>query len=54
LLRLGRAEQARAIYAKALLLSPQNPFARLMLAEAQLATGDAATAYATVKPLADS
>lgn len=54
LLRLGHPEQARAIFAKALLLSAQNPYARLMLSEAQLATGDGATALRTVRPLADS
>ncbi|EGD58827.1 TPR repeat-containing protein [Novosphingobium nitrogenifigens DSM 19370] len=54
LLNLGRPEQARAIYAKALLLSPQNPYARLMLAESQLAAGASADALRTVRPLADS
>lgn len=54
LLRLGHPEQARAIFAKALSLSPQNPYSRLMLAEAQLATGDAANALRTVTPLSDS
>lgn len=54
LLRLGHPEQARAMFAKALLLSPQNPYARLMLAEAQLATGDAVNALRTVAPLSDS
>jgi len=54
LLRLGHAEQARALFAKALSLSPQNPFARLMLAEAQLETGDAAAALGTIQPLSDS
>jgi len=54
LLRLGHPEQARAIFAKALLLSAQNPYARLMLAESQLATGDGASALRTVRPLADS
>lgn len=54
LLRLGHPEQARVIFARALLLSPQNPYSRLMLAEAQLATGDAATALRTVRPLSDS
>ncbi|MFM9936930.1 MAG: tetratricopeptide repeat protein [Novosphingobium sp.] len=53
LLRLGHPEQARAIFAKALLLSPQNPYARMMLAEAQLATGDAVAALRTVAPLSD-
>jgi Tfp pilus assembly protein PilF len=54
LLRLGHPEQARAMFAQALLLSPQNPYARLMLAEAQLAVGDAASALRTVRPLSDS
>lgn len=54
LLRLGHPEQARAMFAQALLLSPQNPYARIMLAEAQLAVGDAATALRTVQPLSDS
>jgi len=54
LLRLGHPEQARAIFAKALLLSLQNPYARMMLAEAQLASGDAVTALRTVAPLSGS
>lgn len=54
LLRLGHPEQARAMFAQALLLSPQNPYARLMLAEAQLAVGDARAALRTVQPLSDS
>lgn len=54
LLRLGHPEQARARFAKALSLSPQNPYARMMLAEAQLATGDGTTAFRTARPLADS
>lgn len=54
LLNLNHPEQARAIFAQALLLSPQNPYSRLMLAEAQLATGDAATALRTIRPLSDS
>lgn len=54
LLRLGHPEQARALFAKALLLSPQNPYSRMMLAEAQLAVGDARSALRTVQPLADS
>lgn len=54
MLRLGHPEQARAIFAKALLLSAQNPYARLMLAESQLATGDGASALRTIRPLADS
>ena len=54
LLHLGHAEAARAIYQKALLLSPQNPFARLMLAESDLAANDGAGALSTIRPLADS
>jgi tetratricopeptide (TPR) repeat protein len=54
LLNLKHPEQARTIFAQALLLSPQNPYSRLMLAEAQLATGDAVTALRTIRPLADS
>ncbi|MCC6925653.1 tetratricopeptide repeat protein [Novosphingobium sp.] len=54
LLRLGHPEQARAWFERAMLLSPNNPYSRLMAAEAQLATGDAAAAYRTIKPLADS
>jgi tetratricopeptide (TPR) repeat protein len=54
LLELGHAEQARAIFAKALSLSPQNPYSRLMLAQAELATGDAASAFRTIQPLSDS
>ncbi|WP_408590546.1 tetratricopeptide repeat protein [Novosphingobium sp.] len=54
LLNLNHPEQARAIFAQALLLSPQNPYSRLMLAQAQLATGDAATALRTIRPLSDS
>jgi tetratricopeptide (TPR) repeat protein len=54
LLRLGHPEQARVMFARALLLSPQNPYSRMMLAEAQLATGDPATALRTVRPLSDS
>lgn len=53
-MRLGRPELARAMFNRALAISPQNPYARLMLSEAQLATGDAAAAYATVAPLARS
>ncbi len=54
LLRLGHPEQARAMFAQALLLSPQNPYARIMLAEAQLAVGDPRSALRTVQPLSDS
>ena len=54
MLRLGHAEAARAIFAKALLLSPQNPYARLMLAESDLALADGRAALAAIRPLADS
>jgi tetratricopeptide (TPR) repeat protein len=54
LLNLGHGEAARAIFQKALLLSPQNPYARLMLAKCDLAVGDGAGALATIRPLADS
>ena len=54
MLRTGHPEQARALFQRALSRSPNNPFSRLMLAEAQLATGDAVAAYATVRPLSDS
>lgn len=53
-MRLGRPELARAMFNRALAIAPQNPYARLMLSEAQLATGDAAAAHATVAPLANS
>ncbi|MDT0507871.1 tetratricopeptide repeat protein [Novosphingobium sp. MMS21-SN21R] len=54
MLRLGHPEQARALFQRALTRSPNNPYSRLMLAQAQLATGDGAAAYATVRPLSDS
>lgn len=54
MLRTGHPEQARAMFQRALTRSPNNPYSRLMLAQAQLATGDAAAAYATVRPLSDS
>ncbi|MBC2669413.1 tetratricopeptide repeat protein [Novosphingobium piscinae] len=54
LLNLGQPEQARALFRRTLALSPQNPYARLMLAEAELATGDAGQALETVRPLAGS
>ncbi|MBA4353337.1 MAG: hypothetical protein C0409_01475 [Novosphingobium sp.] len=53
MLRLGHPEQARAMFQRALTRSPNNPYSRLMLAQAQLATGDASAAYATVRPLSD-
>lgn len=54
MLRLGHPEQARALFQRALTRSPNNPYSRLMLAQAQLATGDGAAAYATVRTLSDS
>jgi tetratricopeptide (TPR) repeat protein len=42
------------MFAKALLRSPQNPYVRIMLGEAELATGDGAGALRTIRPLADS
>lgn len=54
MLRTGHPEQARALFQRALTRSSNNPFSRLMLAEAQLATGDARAAHATVAPLASS
>jgi predicted Zn-dependent protease len=52
LLRLGHAEQARVLFSRASLLLPGNPFARMMLGEAQLASGDARGAWETLRPLA--
>lgn len=54
MLRLGHAEAARAIFAKALLLSPQNPYARLMLAQSDLNLADGRAALTAIRPLADS
>lgn len=54
MLRLNHPEQARAMFQRAVTRSPNNPYSRLMLSQAQMATGDAAAAYATVKPLSDS
>jgi predicted Zn-dependent protease len=54
LLRLGHPEQARAIFRRAVLVLPGNPYSRMMLGEAQLATGDATGAWATLAPLAAS
>lgn len=54
MLRTGHPEQARAMFQRALTRSPNNPFSRVMLAEAQLAIGDARAAHATVAPLASS
>lgn len=54
MLRLGKPEVARSIFSRAVLVLPSNPYARLMLAEAQMETGDAVNAYATIKPLVAS
>lgn len=54
LLRLGHPEQARAIFRRAVLVLPGNPYSRMMLGEAQLATGDAQAAWTTLAPLAAS
>ncbi|PEQ11184.1 hypothetical protein B2G71_18000 [Novosphingobium sp. PC22D] len=51
LLRLGQAEHARVLFARAALLMPDNPYAQMMLGEAQLATGDAKAAWETLRPL---
>lgn len=51
LLRLDHPEHARAILSKALLIEPANRYARMMLGEAQLATGDARSALVTLRPL---
>jgi tetratricopeptide (TPR) repeat protein len=52
LLRLGQSEQARMLFTRAVLHMPGDPSLRTMLAEAQLATGDARRAWATIAPLA--
>lgn len=54
LLRLGRPEQARAMFQRAVLLSPENRYARAMLGQAQLVAGDAAGAWRTLAPMMDS
>lgn len=54
MLRTGHPEQARAMFQRALTRSPTNPYARVMLAEAQLAVGDARGAFATLQPLVAS
>lgn len=51
LLRLNHPEQAKVIFRRAVLVLPGNPYARMMLGEAQLATGDAQGAWATLRPL---
>lgn len=53
LLRLDHPEQARALFSKAVIVEPGNRYARMMLGEAQLATGDARAALATLRPLAE-
>lgn len=54
LLRLGHADQARMLFNRAVLVLPGNPYSRMMLGEAQLSSGDAEGAWATLKPLAAS
>lgn len=54
LLRLGYAQQARILFNRAALALPGNPYSRMMLGEAQLASGDADGAWATLAPLAAS
>ena len=54
LLRLGYAEQARILFNRAALALPGNPYSRMMLGEAQLASGDADGAWTTLAPLAAS
>jgi tetratricopeptide (TPR) repeat protein len=51
LLRLDHPEQARVMFQRAVLLDPGNRYARMMLGEAQLASGDAAAAFDTLEPL---
>lgn len=53
LLRLGQADQARILFNRALLARPENPYIRMLLGEAQLATGDAQGAWHTLQPLTD-
>jgi tetratricopeptide (TPR) repeat protein len=53
LLRLDHPEHARAILSKALIIEPGNRYARMMLGEAQLATGDARSALTTLRPLVE-
>ena len=54
LIELGHAEEVRVKMLSQLLREPGNRGARALLAEAQLATGDAATAIDTIRPLAES
>lgn len=51
LLRLGHSEHARAWLRKAVIIDPHNRYAHMMLAEAQLATGDPRAALRTLRPL---
>ncbi|WP_198045725.1 tetratricopeptide repeat protein [Novosphingobium aquimarinum] len=53
LLRLGHPEQARVLLSRAVLMRPQNPYPRMLLGEAQLATGDAEGAWDTLRPVAE-
>lgn len=52
-LNLGQPEQARVTFARALLLAPGNRYVRMMLGQAQTDTGDAAGAWATLRPLTE-
>jgi tetratricopeptide (TPR) repeat protein len=52
LLQLGQAEQARVLLSRAVLMRPENPYPRMLLGEAQLATGDADGAWQTLRPIA--
>ncbi|MBH0113110.1 tetratricopeptide repeat protein [Novosphingobium sp. YJ-S2-02] len=52
LLRLGKAEEARLLFKRAVLALPGNPYAQLMLGEAELEAGNAAQAWQTLEPLA--
>ena len=54
MLRQGRPEQARAMLTQVLTQEPNNPQARRLTAEAQLATGDPNRAFATVQPLVET
>ena len=54
LLRTGHAEQARLLFKRAALALPGNPYSRMMLGQAQLATGDANGAWTTLAPFAAS
>jgi len=54
LLRLGHAEQARILFARAALVLPGNPYAHLMLGISQIEVGDDKAAWKTLMPLAKS